>query len=64
MANVLNKMAKSVQPKAKADFHEIWQAEIRHAANQAFDHFLEEYRAKYGVACECLAKNWNILLTI
>jgi len=26
-ANVLNKLPKSVQPKAKADIHEIWQAE-------------------------------------
>ncbi len=26
-ANVLNKLPKSVQPKAKADLHEIWQAE-------------------------------------
>ena len=28
-ANVLNKMPKSVQPKAKGDLHEIWQAETR-----------------------------------
>ncbi len=28
-ANVLNKMPKSVQPKAKGDLHEIWQAETQ-----------------------------------
>ena len=28
-ANVLNNLPKSVQPKAKADLHEIWQAETR-----------------------------------
>jgi putative transposase len=62
-ANVLNKMPKSVQSKAKADLHEIWQAETRHAANQAFDHFLEKYRAKYDAACDCLAKDRDVLLT-
>jgi putative transposase len=62
-ANVLNKMPKSVQLKAKADLHEISQAETRHAANQAFDHFLEKYRAKYDAACDCLAKDRDVLLT-
>jgi putative transposase len=62
-ANVLNKMPKSVQPKAKADLHEIWQAETRNAANQAFDHFLEKYRAKYDAARDCLAKDRDVLLT-
>ena len=59
-ANVLNKMPKSVQAKAKADLHEIWQAETRKEANQAFDHFLEKYRAKYDAACECL---WRRIAT-
>ena len=62
-ANVLNNMPKSVQPKAKADLHEIWQAETRHAANQAFDRFLEKYQAKYDKACDCLAKDRDVLLT-
>jgi len=62
-ANVLNNMPRSVQPKAKADIHEIWQAETREAANQAFDHFLEKYGAKYPAACECLKKDRDVLLT-
>ncbi len=62
-ANVLNKLPKSVQPKAKADLHEIWQAETRERANQAFDHFLEKYRAKYADACDCLTKDREVLLT-
>ena len=61
-ANVLNKMPKSVQPKAKADIHEIWQAETREMGNKAFDHFLEKYRAKYSDACECLKKDREALL--
>jgi putative transposase len=62
-ANVLNNMPKSVQPKAKADLHEIWQAETRAEANEAFDHFLEKYSAKYEAACECLKKDRDVLLT-
>ena len=62
-ANVLNKMPKSVQSKAKADIHEIWQAETRAMGNKAFDHFLEKYGAKYPDACECLKKDREALLT-
>ena len=62
-ANVLNNMPKSVQPKAKADLHEIWQAETRETANKAFDHFLEKYGAKYPAACECLKKDRDVLLS-
>jgi len=62
-ANILNKMPKSVQPKAKANIHEIWMAETRQAANEAFDTFLEKYEAKYPAACECLKKDREVLLT-
>lgn len=62
-ANVLNKLPKSVQPKAKADLHEIWQAETRADALTAFDEFLEKYDAKYPKACNCLRKDRDVLLT-
>jgi len=62
-ANVMNNLPKSVQPKAKGDLHEIWQAETRETAGQAFDHFLEKYSAKYVKACECLKKDRDELLT-
>lgn len=62
-ANVLNKMPKSIQPKAKANLHEIWQAETREIAGTAFDAFLEKYQAKYPAACECLSKDRDVLLT-
>lgn len=62
-ANVLNKLPKSVQPKAKADIHEIWQAETRSMGHKAFDHFLEKYAAKYPDACECFQKDREALLT-
>jgi putative transposase len=60
---VLNRLPKSVQPKAKGDLHEIWQAETRAVASQAFDHFLEKYAAKYQAACECLKKDREVLPT-
>ena len=61
-ANVLNKMPKSVQPKAKADLHEIWMAETRADAQKAFDNFLEKYGTKYESACDCLKKDRDVLL--
>jgi putative transposase len=61
--NVLNKLPQSVQPKAKRDLHEIWQAETKAAAEKAFDHFLEKYEAKYPQPCDSLRKDRDELLT-
>jgi transposase-like protein len=62
-ANVLNKLPKGQQAKAKAALHEIWMADNRTAAEQAFDHFLTTYEVKYEKAAECLAKDRQALLT-
>jgi len=62
-ANVLNKLPKSVQPKAKAMLHEIWQAETKAAAETAFDLFVTTFAAKYPKAVECLVKDREVLLT-
>ena len=62
-ANILNKMPKSVQPKAKQDTHEIWMAETRKDAEKAFDTFLEKYELKYSEASKCLKKDRDVLLT-
>jgi putative transposase len=62
-ANVLNKLPKALQAKAKADLNEIQMAEGRAAAEQAFDNFLVNYEAKYPKATECLAKDRDTLLT-
>jgi len=61
-ANVLNKMPKALQAKAKSDLHQIWLAETRDAAIKGFDHFLEKYGAKYEAACSCLSKDRHALL--
>ena len=62
-ANVLNQLPKGQQAKAKAALHEIWMAESRAAAEQAFDHFLATHEVKYAKAAECLAKDRDRLLT-
>jgi putative transposase len=62
-ANVLNKMPRSVQPRAKGDLHEIWMAETCAQAEKAFDAFLAKYQAKYEGACECLRKDRDVLLS-
>ena len=43
-ANVLNKLPKSVQPRAKQHLQDIWMAETRAVAEKAFDFFLEAYQ--------------------
>ncbi len=40
-ANVLNKLPKSPQPRAKGHLQDIWMAETRQDAEAAFDFFLE-----------------------
>jgi putative transposase len=61
-ANVLDKLPKNLQPKAKGMIHEIWMADTRANATKAFDAFLETYQAKYPKACDCLAKDRSELL--
>jgi putative transposase len=61
-ANVLDKLPKSQQPKAKAMLHAIWQAETKAAAEQAFDLFVATYEAKYAKATDCLLKDREELL--
>lgn len=61
-AKVLNALPQSVQPRAKEDLHQIWLAESRAQANQAFDKFLAKYGAKYEGACRCLEKDREELL--
>jgi putative transposase len=61
-ANVLDKLPKSVQPKAKELLHEIYLAPSRAQADKAFDLFLGTYEVKYPKATECLAKDRAELL--
>jgi putative transposase len=61
-ANVLNKLPKSVQPKATQALHAIWMAETRATAHRAFSQFVETFGAKYPAAVACLEKDRDELL--
>jgi len=61
--NVLDKLPKSVQARAKDNLHQIWMAETKEMAEKAFDHFVQSYEAKYPKAAECLMKDREVLLT-
>ena len=62
-ANVLNKLPKGVQRRAKQRLQEIWMAESKQDAEKAFDCFVETYEAKYPKAARCLVKDREALLT-
>jgi putative transposase len=55
--NVLNKLPKSLQAKAKRALQDIWMAETRQDAEAAFDGFIECYGLKYEKAVECLSED-------
>jgi len=61
-ANVLNKLPKGAQAKAKSALHQIWMAATREDAYKAFDSFLNTYRDKYPKATGCLEKDRETLL--
>ena len=62
-ANVLDKLPKSMQGKAKSALHNIYLAESRTAAEGAMDHFAGLYEVKYPKAVACLEKDREVLLT-
>jgi putative transposase len=61
-ANILNKLPRSQQPKAKLLLQEIWMAATKKDAQKAFHHFLALYRPKYPKAAQCLEKDEAALL--
>lgn len=63
IGNVLDKLPKRLQPKAKASLHEIMKADSREAALEEIEHFREEYGAKYPKAVETLCRDQDKLLT-
>jgi transposase-like protein len=63
-ANVLDKLPKSQQSKAKRALQEIWMAETKKDALAAFDAFVETRGVKYERAVECLTKDREALLAL
>ncbi len=62
IANVLDKLPKRLQAKAKAALHEIMRAEMRKAAQQAIARFEADYEAKYPKAVASLRRDEAELL--
>lgn len=63
MVNVLDKLPKRLQPKAKAALKEIMNAPDREAAEKEIEAFRDEYGAKYPKAVESLTRDQDELLT-
>ena len=63
-ANILDKVPKSVQGKAKQLIHKMYLAPTSKAALAAYDQFISSYQIKFPKACECLAKDKEALLPL
>ena len=63
IANVLDKLPKRVQPRAKDMLHEIMRAPDRHSAVEDIERFSQEFQTKYPKAVETLTKDQDELLT-
>ena len=62
-ANILNKLPKRIQSKAKKKLHQIWMAPAKKEAQKHLDDFISIYEPKYPKATKCLEKDREVLLT-
>jgi len=60
-SNILDKMPKGVQPRAKQRIHDMYRAATKKEALKAYDEFIALYEAKYPKACHCLAEDKEVL---
>lgn len=63
IANVLDKLPKGIQPRAKRALHAMMYAESKAACSTEIDKFVDEYGAKYPKAVASLVDNRDRLLT-
>jgi len=63
IANVLDKLPRSMQPKAKSMLHEAMNAPTFAECNKAIDAFVEAYEAKYPKATKSLVDGRDKLVT-
>ena len=63
LGNVLDKLPKRLQPKAKAALHEVMYADSRGEAEEAIEAFDRTYRDRYPKAVDCLRKDEERLLS-
>jgi transposase-like protein len=64
IANVLDKLPKRLQARAKAQLHEIMNAPTEKDAQEEKIKFIEEYEAKYPKATASLERDWEFLITL
>ena len=63
LRNVLDKLPKRLQAKAKEALHEIMYAECREHAEEGIERFAEDYGAKYPKAVKSLRRDEDCLLS-
>lgn len=61
MGNVLDKMPDCVQSAAKKKLQDIFLADTKQHAQDAYKHFIDTYELKYPKATECLSKDYDDL---
>ena len=62
-ANILDKLPKSMQPKAKQMIKEMYMAPTKEKALEAYNHFIKVFSDKYPKAVKCLTKDREDLFT-
>jgi transposase-like protein len=62
-ANILNKLPKAMQFRAKSKLHNMYMAPGKEQAEEAYKEFLATYEARYPKAVECLTKDKERLFT-
>jgi len=62
-ANILDKLPKAIQSKAKSMIHDMYMAPTKEDALEAYDHFVDTFSDKYPKAVECLTKDKEDLFT-
>ena len=60
-ANVLDRMPKGVQGRAKSMIHDIYRAETKKSAMSSYQHFISAFQDRYPKAVECLTKDEEVM---
>ncbi len=63
LGNILDKLPKRLQPKAKRMLREAMYADTREQADEELDAFIAEFSPKHDKAVECLQKDRDALMT-
>jgi len=61
IANILDKLPKRIQPKAKSLLHEMMNSETEKDSEVVFKNFQQDFHQKYPKAVKCLVDDWDKL---